>query len=88
MEFYKVIKITGKEAKTIGDHAPYLYRLQLGRHTWKFIWKYFGFQYVRDRLSGGYIWWTDSQEHYDNAINALRELKKTHDFILYREVPK
>lgn len=73
---YKFIRIKGERAKTIGYFVPRLYRIDF--HWWTL--KRYGFPYLRDRLSGWYIWWVDNEEDLKRAVEGLNELKKTNIF--------
>ncbi len=77
MGTYKFIKIRGLEGKNTGYFVPRMYR-----HIFT-IWelKYFGLQFVRERLKGWTIWWVDNHEdHIAQATAILDELKKTRIF--------
>lgn len=76
MAFHRFIKTKGERANVIGYYAPRLYRLDLGSTALKI----FGFSYLKDRLSGWYYWWVDSEENFVNATRALDELMKTNMF--------
>lgn len=76
MGFYKFIKIKGKEGSRTGYFVPRMYQLGFN----KYVWKIFGFKYLKERLTGWTIWWVENEADYINAINTLNELKKTRIF--------
>ena len=76
MGFYKFIKIKGKEGSRTGYFVPRMYQLSFN----KYVWKIFGFKYLKERLTGWTIWWVENEADYINAINTLNELKKTRIF--------
>ena len=76
MGIYKFIKIKGVEGARTGYFVPNLY--QLGWSRW--VLKAFGFQYVKDRLTGWTVWWVENEDDYINAVKTLNELKKTRIF--------
>lgn len=76
MAFHKFIKIKGREGARTGYFVPRLYHLAF---SWNEL-KYFGLQFVKERIAGWSIWWVDNEEDYTRAIETLNELKKTRIF--------
>lgn len=76
MAMYKFIKTRGKEGKSTGYFVPRLYRLDFSLHEFK----RFGFIFVKERLKGWTIWWVENEEDYIQAVERLKELKKTRIF--------
>lgn len=75
MANYKFFKMKGPEAENSGYFVPGLYQLVW---CWPVL-KRFGLRYVRERLRGNTIWYTDEAK-YDQVIARLEELKKTRIF--------
>ena len=76
MSIYGFIKTRGPEGAKIGYFIPRLYKLVW---CWNVV-KSFGFPYVKDRLTGWTVWWVESEDDWNRAIENLNELKKTHAF--------
>ena len=76
MPDYKLIKIKGIEGDNTGYFVPKLYQLTF---CWPVL-KVFGFSYIKERLNGWTIWFTDSEENHIQAIKTLDKLKKTRIF--------
>lgn len=76
MIYPKFIKIKGVEGDNTGYFVPKLYQLTFG---WDVV-RVFGLPYLKDRLKGYTIWFTDSEENFNRAILILDKLKKTRLF--------
>ena len=72
---YKFFKMKGPEAENSGYFVRGLYQLVW---CWPVL-KRFGLRYVRERLRGNTIWYTDEAK-YDQVVARLEELKKTRIF--------
>lgn len=75
MGFHKFIKIKGIDGANTGYFVPCLYQL-----NWRIGLKVFGLQYLKERFSGWTIWWVNNEDAYVNAIEKLKELRKTRIF--------
>ena len=76
MGFYRFIKAIGPEAKYTGYFVPRMYHLSFHPSELKLC----GFQFVKDRLRGGHVWWVQNEADYNKAVETLNELKKTRIF--------
>lgn len=76
MEFYKFIKIKGVSSKRIGFWVPHLYRLDFS--WWEL--EIYGLRFAKERLNGWTIWWVRNEHDYNQAIEMLNDLKRTHVF--------
>lgn len=76
MGFYKFIKIKGMDGNRVGHMVPNLYKLHF---CWREL-RNVGLRFVKERLTGCSIWYVTNKTDYQQAINTLNELKKTHIF--------
>lgn len=76
-EIWKLIRTEGEFAPGVGYLINGMYRVE---PTWN-VMKRFGFRYIWDRLNGRYWWWV-KPGYYDDAMNQLHELQKTHKFTI------
>lgn len=76
MGFHKIIKTKGESSQNIGFFVPKMFRLDFSLQELK----QFGFEFLKERLSGWTIWWVRNEEEYVQAIEALDELKNTYVF--------
>ena len=76
MGFYKFIRLEGIEGNKTGYFVPKMYNISSIRLGLKI----FGFQFIKDRLSGCSIWGVENETDYNCAIKTLDELKKTRIF--------
>ena len=79
MDNVRFIKIKGIDGKNTRYFVPRMYKLSGGIIGLKVGLKIFGFQYIKDILTGWTICYTD-KKYFDQAIKTLDELRKTRIF--------
>lgn len=70
-----VIRIKGRDRDRVGYWTPHLYLLSF---SWREL-KYVGLEFVKTRLAGWTIWWSDNDDLI-TTIGTLNKLKTKMSF--------